>query len=83
MCIFVRSLHLLIAKLNSKPYGNKRNEMRITTLVSLKLGKSRTDVYFSSISQTREYLTRYNITRGHLGRVLKIITWRKAIKHSA
>ena len=22
-----------------------------------------------------------NITRGHLGRVLKIITWRKAIKH--
>lgn len=57
MCIFVTSLHLL-AKLNSKPYGNKRNGMRIATLVSVKLGKSRPDVYFSSISQTCEYLTR-------------------------
>ena len=152
----VRSLHLLIDKLNSTAYGNKRNEMRIKTLVSVKLGKSRPGVYFSSISQTQirdnkilsrrrsfffqsilqkpcfvksfcfvitiycfvakyTYYTCWNgeslisaqprisahrlsrsknvmsaqggyskntVTRAHLGRVLKIITRRKAIKHS-
>ena len=51
---YVRSLHLLIDKLNSTAYGNKRNEMRIKILVSVKLGKSRPGVYFSSISQTQK-----------------------------